>query len=262
MSDPNYIHGVDAAEQRRLIEFNRMQNASFLAFLDLRGARSILEVGSGLGILTEEVARRAPDAEVVGVEFSEAQLAGVKAKAPNLRFVRGDAHELEFEDGRFDVVYGRWVLEHVADPARVAREMRRVLKPGGRAFAQENDVSIQRFDPPTPAVDRMWTAVIQLQERLGGDAVIGRKLCRLFVTAGFRDVEVTTSPEVHRSGTEDFRGWVENEIRIFRGCAEELGRQGLATADDVERATGELSALMDRPDAVSWFHWNQASGRK
>jgi ubiquinone/menaquinone biosynthesis C-methylase UbiE len=123
-------------------------NPAFLEFLELTGARAILEVGSGMSLLTQAVAQRHPAAEVVGVEYSAQQLARAKHTLPNLRCVQGDAHHLEFEEDRFDVVYCRCLLEHVANPAQVLREMWRVTRPGGRVFVQENDTAVQRFDPP------------------------------------------------------------------------------------------------------------------
>src|SRR6185503_2397806 len=69
-----YIHGTDEAEQRRLAVLNDLTNPSFIDFLQLKGQESILEVGSGLGLLAGEIARRFPRADVLGVEFSRNQL--------------------------------------------------------------------------------------------------------------------------------------------------------------------------------------------
>lgn len=263
MPESNYIHGTREAEQGRLAAFNALTNPSFLAFLQLGGARTVLEVGSGLGILTREVARSNPGAEIVGVEYSREQLEKADAGGlRNLRFVQGDAHDLRFADGSFDAVYSRWLLEHVSDPERALREMRRVLKPGGRIFAQENDVSLQRYDPPAPKAEKMWGLVARLQAKLGGDALIGSKLHGLFRSAGFKDVELTLEPEVHVSGSPGFRAWIRNEIDLFRGCAEDLQRHGLATPRDTEEVVSELSDYLVLPSAASWFAWNRARSVK
>jgi SAM-dependent methyltransferase len=263
MTESQYIRGTQETEQRRLAAFNALTNPSFLGFLRLGEARSVLEVGSGLGILTREVARSNPQAEVVGVEYSQAQLKKAeKHGQPNLRFVQGDAHSLRFEDDSFDVVYCRWLLEHVSDPVGVVREMRRVLKPGGTIFVQENDVSLQRYDPPAPQAQRMWSLVAQLQVKLGGDALIGSRLFGLLTAAGFREVNLSLGPEVYASGTPGFKTWIRNQIDIFQGCAEDLQRHGLATAQDTEKAVSELHRFLERFDAASWFSWNRASSRK
>jgi SAM-dependent methyltransferase len=262
MNEVQYLHGTHEVEQRRLAALNRLTNPSFLNFLQLHGAQSILEVGSGLGILTREVALRCPLAEVVGVEFSAAQLARAQAGMPNLRFVQGDAHDLQFANDSFDVVYCRWVLEHVADPARVLQQMRRVARPGGRVFVEENDIGVEFHDPPTPAFSELWGKVVLLQHKLGGDGLIGRKLFRLCKQAGLRELVPSMGPEVHCSGSPGFHLWVDNLATILRGCSADLLRCNIATQADVDQAIADLLAFRNRDDAAAWFYWNRIVGAK
>lgn len=261
MSDSAYIHGTAAAEQTRLAAFNDLVNESFLDFLDFNGAKSILEVGSGLGVLTSEVARRFPGANVTGIEVSESQLARAKEHSlPNLQFVQGDATQLPFDEAEFDVVYCRWVLEHLTDPSAALTEILRVLKPGGRLFIDEVDVSSQRYDPPTPGFNVAWRAVTQLQKKLGGDNQLGTKLPRLLRAAGFFHVTAVAEPAVYQSGTGEFSTWVGNERAIIEGCAEELRTHKLLNDDEMAAAFAELDDLKNRPDATSWYCWFRASG--
>jgi SAM-dependent methyltransferase len=263
MADSAYIHGTEAPEQRRLAVLNELTNPSFIEFLDLGETDSILEVGSGLGLLAREIARLRPRANVLGIEYSPNQLERADTSGrPNLRFAQGDGHHLELKAGQFDVVYCRWLLEHVADPVRVLREMRRVLKPGGRIFVQENDVSLQRYDPRAPRAESFWGKIVELQKRLGGDALIGSRLHGLLSDAGFRKIDLSLAPEIHSSGTRGFAVWIENEIGIFTGCAGELVKYGLTTPPEVEAAVAELRDFLKRPRAVSLFAWNRAKSRK
>lgn len=262
MTQAAYIHGTDSAEQERLALLNRLTNPPFIEFLRLQATDSVLEVGSGLGILAREVAQRVPLGGVVGVECSAEQLARAESGLPNLRFAHGDAHHLPFADDRFDIVYCRYVLEHVGDPGQVLREMRRVLKPGGRALAQENNILINIFDPDCPRFDAVWKQFAVLQSRLGGDARVGKRLFALFWQAGFQDIELSLQPEVHRAGMPTFRPWVENLIGNVVGAAEKLQEHGLATGEEIEQAVAELRAFMERPDASALFYWNRAFGIK
>ena len=50
-----------------------------------------------------------------------------------VRFTVGSAYELDSPDNYFDVIAGQAILHHVADKSRVASELYRVLKPGGKA---------------------------------------------------------------------------------------------------------------------------------
>jgi SAM-dependent methyltransferase len=263
MDRATYIHGTEAAEQRRLAKLNELVNPSFIEFLDPPATGDILEVGSGLGVLAREVARFRPRARVLGVEYSRDQLDRADASGPpNLRFVQGDAHDLDLEANRFDLVYCRWLLEHVADPVRVLREMRRVLKPGGSICVQENDVSFQRYDPPAPHAEKLWGRLVKLQHKLGGDALIGSRLHGLLAEAGFKRISLSLAPEVHQAGASSFAVWIENQAAIFRGCAAELGKRRLATAGDVDAALAELREYAVLPRAATMFAWNRARAAK
>jgi ubiquinone/menaquinone biosynthesis C-methylase UbiE len=202
-----YIHGTDPSEQERLAALNRMTNKAFVEFLRLAPRMHVLEVGSGLGLLAVDAASVAADVRVIGVEQSSEQIAAA-AKAAFITYVQGDAHQLPFSDGSFDLVYARYVLEHVAAPEKVLNEMRRVTRRGGRVAVCENDISLLRLDPPCPAFEAVWLAFQQHQSNLGGDGLIGRRLYRLFRQAGFAWVELSVQPEVHWHGSAGFVGWI------------------------------------------------------
>jgi SAM-dependent methyltransferase len=248
-----YVHGTAPTEQERLALLNRLTNDTFIRFLGVRPGMRVLEVGSGLGILANAVAEIA--SEVVGVEQSGEQIAAARA-AGNVTFVQGDAHRLELEDDSFDLVYARYVLEHVGDPEQVVREMRRVARPGARVAACENDISLMRLDPPSPAFERGWQALADYQRSLGGDALIGRRLFRLFRNAGLHDVEISVQPEVHWAGSPGFEAWVRNVIGNI-----ESARRGM-DATIADEAVAELEAFLTRDDASVVFVWNRAIGVK
>jgi len=61
-----YIHGADSSERERLALLNRPTSAPFIEFLQPEAGDSVPEVGSGLGILAQEVAQRVPQGGVIG----------------------------------------------------------------------------------------------------------------------------------------------------------------------------------------------------
>jgi SAM-dependent methyltransferase len=254
--DP-YIHGTEPDEQRRLAVLNRMTNEAFVRFLDIGPGTRVLEVGSGLGILAAEVASAATGVNVVGVEKSAAQIAAA-VKAPSVTYLRGDAHRLDLPDERFDLVYARYLLEHVADPRQVLREMRRVVRRGGRVAACENDISLLRVDPPCPAFEDTWAAFQRLQENLGGNGCIGRCLYRLFREAGFSRIELSVQPEVHWHGSPMFSDWIRNLVGNIESARERMVGSGVCDEAQLNRAVAELADLSRRDEASSTFTWNRA----
>jgi demethylmenaquinone methyltransferase/2-methoxy-6-polyprenyl-1,4-benzoquinol methylase len=103
----------------------------------------LLDVCTGTADLALEAARQFPDARIVGVDFSRPMLALGAAKigrarlADRVRLEVAQAEALPFPDGSFNAVTVAFGLRNVPDRLRGLREMRRVLRPGGRAVILE-----------------------------------------------------------------------------------------------------------------------------
>lgn len=98
---------------------------------------SALDVACGSGRLALELRRRAPRGLVVGLDFSAGMLRVAADTAPGPRYVRGDGLRLPFPDATFDAATVAFGLRNFADPGAGLAEMRRVLRPGGRALVLE-----------------------------------------------------------------------------------------------------------------------------
>jgi demethylmenaquinone methyltransferase/2-methoxy-6-polyprenyl-1,4-benzoquinol methylase len=96
-----------------------------------------LDVATGSGKLALALHREAPDGLVVGLDFSARMLGVAAERAPGPVYVRGDGLRLPFPDGTFDAVTVAFGLRNFADPVAGLGEMRRVLRPGGRALVLE-----------------------------------------------------------------------------------------------------------------------------
>lgn len=91
----------------------------------------LLDLGCGRGGLVEQL--ELPLNQVVGVDpdlqsLREHRLA---ARPPAMPRVAGFSEQLPFANASFDLVYASWLLEHLPQPARVFRQIGRVLRPGG-----------------------------------------------------------------------------------------------------------------------------------
>jgi SAM-dependent methyltransferase len=92
--------------------------------------RRILEVGCGEGIVLATLAARLPGSRLDGLELDEPALKAARKRCPGATLVRGDACALPFGDQSFDLVVCLEVLEHLPEPARALRELRRVARAG------------------------------------------------------------------------------------------------------------------------------------
>jgi ubiquinone/menaquinone biosynthesis C-methylase UbiE len=92
--------------------------------------RRILEVGCGEGIVLATLGARLPGTRLDGLELDEAALAAARMRCPSATLVRWDACALPFGDRTFDLVVCLEVLEHLPEPARALRDVRRVARAG------------------------------------------------------------------------------------------------------------------------------------
>ncbi len=134
----------------------------------VRHGDRVLDACCGTGDLAV-AALRAGAGEVVGLDFSDAMLERARRKAPAIEWVQGDVLELPFPDASFDVATVGFGVRNVEELERALRELRRVLRPGGRLAILE----ITTARGPLAPFYRVWfDRVVPLLGRLlpGGSA--------------------------------------------------------------------------------------------
>ncbi len=97
------------------------------------GSGTVLDLGSGTGFLSIEIARRAPGVQVYGIDLSRQMVKIARRHAKgieNAQFEFGDAADLSFGDKSVDFIVSTGALHHWKKPARVFDECYRVLKSG------------------------------------------------------------------------------------------------------------------------------------
>jgi len=90
----------------------------------------VLEVGCGEGLVMRYLRERHPGLRVDGVELDPEALGRARARNPASRLIQGDACALGVRSGAYDLVLCLEVLEHLAEPERALRELRRVTRAG------------------------------------------------------------------------------------------------------------------------------------
>ncbi|MGB8794155.1 MAG: methyltransferase domain-containing protein [Mycobacterium sp.] len=246
-----YTHGhhesVLRAHRRRTAE----DSAGYL-LPHLRPGMSVLDVGCGPGTITVDLAARVAPGWVTAVEMTDEalDLARVEAQArdqSNVDFVTSDVHALDFPDDTFDVVHAHQVLQHVADPVRALRELRRVCVPNGIVAIRDADYSGFMWFPQLPTLDRWRELYREAARANGGEPDAGRRLLSWAQEAGFDDITPTGS--MWCFATPDTREWwgrMWADRIVESALARQLVDTGMAT-------TAELDEI-----ASAWLDWAAA----
>lgn len=272
MSDEShYLHGTSAEEQRRLAKLNELINANSLKEMALQTGERVLDVGSGLGQLTRDIARQV-QTKVVGIERSESQLqqclrfAQLAGENALVDFRLGDATALPLaanEWTSFDVAHTRFVLEHVRDPLAVVRQMVRAVRPGGRIILEDDGHDIIRIWPSLPAFDKLWQNYFRTYNRFGNDPFIGHRLVELLHQAGALPVRNNWLFFGACAGQADvFAAYVANIISILDGVRDPILAIGEITASEFDSTIAALREWGRRPDVALWYAISWAEGRR
>lgn len=270
--ESSYLHGTAPDEQDRLSRLNGVLNEQCLRELGLAAGQRVLDVGSGLGQLSRGMARLVGPGRVVGVERSDAQLDQARRLAADdheagaVDFRRGDAARLPLRDdewGTFDVAHGRFILEHVTDPAAVVDAMVRAVRPGGRVVLVDDGHDTLRLWPEPPGFDRLWRCYQRTYDRVGNDPLVGHRLVSLLHRAGAIPVRNTWVFFGGCAGQPELlHALADNVVRILQGV-----RGQILDLGEIDEAffDGCLAAIRDwqhRPDAAIWYAVSWAEGRR
>ena len=207
MSSDQGLHAAAGQEvsadayDRYLGRWSRLFVPSLLAAAEVRAGGRVLDVATGTG---EAAAMAVPavghTGMVVGTDISIAMLETARARlSGSFRAVTTDGQLLAFRDASFDAVVCQLGLMFFPDPARGLAEFRRVLRKGGCAAVCiiSSADKAPMWGPLADAMSR-YLPVQREAFHLGFALADSKRLERMFVGAGFRDVQV--KPETrHRT---------------------------------------------------------------
>lgn len=221
---------------------------ALIAPADIRAGQTVADFGCGPGGLTLELARRVGAAgRVLALDINADFLDRTRALAADA----GVAAQVEprllqderipADDGSFDRLVCKNVLEYVADPAASIAEFHRVLKPGGLAHVTDSDWAGAVLEPLGEGFERLMAAAA-IAFRTPG---IARQAYGMFRRAGFRDIQVRVLANADTSGA------MAGVWRNMAGYARTSGRldeaEIAAFEDGLERAIEAHSYLAVLP---------------
>lgn len=251
MAGVSYLHGhqpaVVAAHARR----TAADSAAYLVG-ELRPGLSLLDVGSGPGTITADLAELVAPGPVTALETSPDTLALTRdtltARGVDAAFEVGDVQSLGFDDDSFDVVHAHQVLQHLDDPVQALREMGRVSR--RLVAARDADYAAFTWYPEHPALTRWLELYHDLARASGHEPDAGRRLVAWAHAAGLPDVRASASVWCYAGADAHWWGtsWADRVLTsTFAGRALAAG----VDRHELDDIAAGWRAWADDPDA--WF---------
>jgi SAM-dependent methyltransferase len=224
-----------------------------------------LDLGCGGGDVTFELARLVPEGRAVGTDLDEAKVAMATDEAAgagltNVEFRCDDVMQPPRDGQLFDVIYARFLLTHLTDPARAVACARSRLAPGGVIIVEDIDFTGHFCHPPSDAFWRYVDWYSQAVQARGADPNIGPRLPELLLDAGLVDVGVNVVQPAGTSGEVKLIGPITLEA-----IADAVLEERIATHDQLTSAVDELyefattdGTFMSLPRIVQ--AWGRAEG--
>jgi SAM-dependent methyltransferase len=246
-----YTHG-HAESVLRSHRARTAENSAAYLLPHLDTTQRLLDVGSGPGTITADLARRVGSLVALEItdeaaELTRAELA--RQGVTNAEVRVGDVHALDLDDDEFDVVHAHQVLQHVADPVTALRQMARVTRSGGVIGVRDGDYAAFAWYPRLPGLHR-WLELYQAAARAnGGEPDAGRHLLAWAHAAGLTAVTATSTAWCF--ATPESRAWwggMWADRIIDSALSRQLLDQGLAEPEELAEIRDAWRAWAADPD--------------
>ena len=174
-------------------------------------ARTVLDLGAGIGLNLPTIARAAPDAFVVGADLVETMIGAAPREFARVLM---DASSLGFADDSFDAVVMAFMLFHVPVPQRALAEAHRVLRGGGRLAVGTWYVGTEEM-----AAEKIWTDLLDELGAARPEAAISNQegmstpetITALLEANGYGDLRTTTR---RFDDPTDLEGFLERRTQL------------------------------------------------
>ena len=268
MPENRYVHGYSETESERLSDQARTLTGLLHHDTMYPPGSRVLEAGCGIGAQTVILAKNSPGAYITSVDISPESVKRAEERIrnegiTNVTFKTGDLFHLPFPTASFDHIFVCFVLEHLADPALALARLRPLLKAGGTITVIEGDHGSTFFHPDSENARRAVQCLVDLQQKIGGNALIGRQLYPLVSGAGFSDVSVSPRlvyVDASRPGLVE--GFTKQTFTaMVDGVRDAAIREGMMSEEDWDEAIRDLLRTSE-PDGVFCYMFFKATGTK
>lgn len=239
------------------------KEARTLKWFGLQDGMSVLELGSGPGFYTEQLLEMLPNSSITALEIDPVLIKNAEQYLQDkggerLRFVEASIVETGLPDDSFDFAIARLLFRHLPDAVAAAKEVRRVLKPGGQLVVIDADSELIGItDPPILEYQALREKGQQIQTTRGTNRKIGRQLWRILKEAGFQNLDL----EAVISHSDD-RGIEAFKHTLDVGLALPAVKLGLLSEQDIESLVAAGEKFLASPNAFILVLWLMACGEK
>jgi ubiquinone/menaquinone biosynthesis C-methylase UbiE len=209
-----------------------------------------VDLGCGGGEVTFELARLvAPDGTAVGVDMDEVKLdlarkAAAARGITNVEFRVLNVHAWD-EPATYDVVFSRFLLQHLRQPVALLRRMWAAVRPGGVVVVEDADFDGWGCHPANDGFAFFLRTYREVVGRGGGDHAIGRKLYGYFLDAGISDAHIDLVTPLYLAGEGKTL-----PLLTLEATAAAILAVGVASEDELNAALDSLAAFTADPRSL------------
>lgn len=245
------------------IELFWEKELKMLRSFGLRDGMSIIECGSGPGFLLEKLLEAFPSSLITGFDIDPCLVEKSREVLrpwgeDRVRISEQSIMNTDYPDESFDFAIARLVIEHLPDPINAAKEVRRILKTGGKAVFIDNDFDLHlRAHPDIPELDDLYQAYCRRGRANGGNPRIGRELPCVLQEAGFSNIDLEVVGAHSRLvGDEAF---LKSE---GSGIPAQLFKEGYLPREILDRLVLKWHDILEQEDHAFFRQLFVAAGEK
>lgn len=134
-----YQYGIENNILQKIWHLRKLDNVN--GFIE-QSPQKTLDVGCASGWFIAKIKERFPDSKFYGVDIYNESIEYAKKLYSGIEFRSADAHFLPYDDNFFDLVICTEVIEHLDDPQKAIKEMKRVLKKSGKLIIEVDSGSL------------------------------------------------------------------------------------------------------------------------